>query len=163
MRTFAYECYADEDVFYFLRDGCKLPIERLHGYGQGEVVNELLVRRRANLGMVDEDPLTTHHPLRDRMQVVSTTNDLELRKRDDRHLIIVKPDLENCFLRGARIARLESALPTRPQDLRRVLGIPDHPIHQVFRQELNTLHQESKKRGMQTFVTELESMLRGLL
>lgn len=162
-KTFAYECFSDEDVFYFLRDECKLSIKKLHGYGQGEVVNEVLVRKRANVGMVDEDPLSTHHPLRDHMQVVSTTNDLELRKQDDRHLIVIKPDLENCFLRCVKIIKLESKLPGRPEDLRRALGIPEHPTHQIFRQELKTLYQESKKRRVRTFITEIEGMLRGLL
>ena len=159
---FAFECYADLDIVFFLRDGLGLPIRKRHAFGQGEVVNEILVRHRANVGMVDEDPLSSHHSLRDQMQIVSRTDELELREQNGRYLIIVKPDLEQCFRRCMERLHLESELPRRPEDLRRRLGIEGTRLHEVFRGELNMLYQESRRRRIDTFVTELERILREL-
>jgi len=161
-RTFAFECYADQDVVLFLRDDRGLPIRRFHASGQGGVINALLEKRKADLGMVDEDPLSSHHRLRDQMRVVSTTNDLELREQNGRYLIIVKPDLEECFRRCVARLDLESGLPKRSEELRTLLGIEGTRPHKVFRQELNTLYRESQRQRIQTFVTELEGILRSL-
>lgn len=162
-RIFAYECYADEDVFQFLKDECKLPIRKHHAYGQGEVVNAVLVKRRADIGMVDEDPLSSHHSQRDQAQLISTTDNLVLRGQGDRYLIIVKPELEECFQRSMRIIGLRSSLPSRPEELRATLNISSHSKHKLFREELKTLYRESKARNVQTFVTDLENTLRKLL
>jgi len=159
---FAYECYADQDVFFFLKDECKLPLDRFHGFGQGEVVNEVLVRRRADVGMVDEDPRSSHHGRRDTMDVVSETNDLQLRRSNDRHLIVVKPNLEQCFLRSMKRLDLPSTLGERPQDLRARLNLPKHSAHKGFQRDLSTLYQVSKERKVATFITELEELLRKL-
>jgi hypothetical protein len=101
--VFAFECFADQDVFLFLRDERKLTVSGLHSYGQGAVVTSVLTKRRAVVGMVDEDPRSTHHRLRDQMQVILSTSSLELRMREDRYLIIVKPELEECFLRSMKV------------------------------------------------------------
>jgi hypothetical protein len=162
-RTFAYECYADGDVFFFLRDDRRLPLQKLHSYSQGEVVNDLLVRGRAEIGMVDEDPQASHHKLRDRMRVIVSTNDLELRSEGDRHLIIVKPELEECFRRSMKRAGLPSSLPQQPTELRAMLNVPNHSKHKLFREELESLYRESKARNVQTFITELEGIVQKLL
>jgi hypothetical protein len=159
----AYECYADEDVFYFLRDDCRLPIRHLHGYGQGDVVNAVFVNHTADVGMVDEDPFSSHHSQRDKAQLVSETNDLALCRQGNRHLIIVKPDLEECFLRSMQRVRLDSKLPRRAGELRAILNLPNHAKHKIFREELVALHRESKARNVGTFVTDLEAIIRGLL
>lgn len=159
-RLFAYECFADEDVFRFLRDALHFPIRSLHAFGQGPVVHELLVSQRADIGMVDEDPLSSHHRQRDTTEVVSTSDDIMHRRRGDRHLIILRPALEECFLRSVKRAGLESGLPSRPAELRTLLNIPGHRVHQRFREELRALHRESQARSVRTLVTELEAVLR---
>ncbi len=161
-KTFAFECFADRDVLHFLRDDCRLPLKPFHAYGQGEVVNAVLVKRTAEIGMVDEDPLTSHHSERDRTEIISTTRDLVVRRREDQHLIIVKPELEECFLRSVRVAGLTSKLPVRADELRAILNIPGHSKHGVFREELKALFDESRRRKIQTFVTDLESAVRQL-
>lgn len=160
----AYECFADHDVFLFLRETCGLPIRKRHSESQGEVINDVFKKEKADFGMVDEDPHSSHHRLRDMMQGVSKTIDLELRRMANRHLVLVKPDLEFCFRRCMGRVGLESELPTDPRELHRALGIPNprHPIHIRFRQELGLLHQESRRRPVATFVTELEDIVRNL-
>lgn len=162
-RVFAYECYADDDVFHFLKDECKLSLRSFHGFGQGEVVNAVFVRQTADIGMVDEDPFSSHHSQRDKAQLVSETNDLALCRQGNRHLIIVKPDLEECFLRSMQRVRLDSKLPRRAGELRALLNLPNQAKHKLFLEELVALHRESKTRKIGTFVTELENILRGLL
>ena len=163
MKVFAYECYADHDIFLFLRDERGLALRGFHGFGQGEVVNAVFVKQTADVGMVDEDPFSSHHGERDKAQVVSTTNDLILCRQGSRHLIIVKSDLEDCFLRSMKRINLASNLPQRVSELRAMLNIPTHSKHRAFREELVALYRESKTRKVGTFVTELESVLRGLL
>jgi hypothetical protein len=107
-RVFAYECYADGALFQFLKSVGNVPIRGLHPYGQGEVVNALLIKRTAEIGMVDEDPRSTHHPLRDRMRVVHAIEDFELREQEGRYLGILKPELEECYLRAVNLLRLET-------------------------------------------------------
>ncbi len=65
----------------------------------------------------------------------------------ERHLIVVKPDLERCFRRSVEFLGLESQLPTRPEDLRRVLGVPGRSVHARFQAELRALYQASVRRG----------------
>lgn len=161
--TYAFECYADEDVVLFLRDQRKIALQTRHSFGQGEVVNDLLKKTVADIGMVDEDPGSSHHPLRDQMQIVWATDDLELRERSGRHLIVLKPELEYCFLAGVRRTALVSQLPSKPKELQRVLNIPGHPSHSVFRQELEALYQAARTRRVSTFVTDLEDAMRKIL
>jgi hypothetical protein len=137
-------------------------LQGFHGFGQGEVVNAVLVRRTADLGMVDEDPLQSHHRGRDAPARVQTTTSLELRRRGDRHLVIVKPDLERCFLRSMGLVKLDSELPTRPEELRALLNLPKHPKHQTFTAELAELHAASRAQNISTFITELEAFLEPL-
>lgn len=96
------------------------------------------------------------------MRVVRATNDVEVREQDGRFLLIIKPDLEECFRRCMGRVGLESKLPGRADELRRGLGIPGTRLHQIFRQELDTLSQESRHRRIQTFVTDLEDTVRNL-
>lgn len=161
--TFAYECYADEDVFRFLKDDCNLPLQGFHAYGQGEVVNQVMFKKRAHVGIVDEDRGKSHHRARDQMKVVTETHEVQHLRLGDRHLIVIKPDLEGCFLRSVKRVQLASTLPDEPRELSRRLNLPDHPLHKPFRQELLTLHHESTRRKVETLTTGLESVLRKLI
>ncbi|GEM_PF-4006926 len=160
---FAYECYADEDVVLFLRDHCRLPPRTRHSFGQGEVVNDLLKKDQAAIGMVDEDPGSSHHPLRDQMEVIHRTEDLEIRRKSGRHLIILKPELEDCFLRAAKRIGLVTRLPANPKEMQKVLNLPNHPSHQIFRDELGELHKRATAKKISTFITDLESLVRTLV
>lgn len=161
--VFAYECYADHDVLRFLTQACGLPLRGFHAFGQGEVVNEVLVRRRARLGMVDEDPGRVRHRLRDQMAVVSASTDVEWRRQGDRHLILVRPELEECVLRSFRRVQLASELPAMPAELHRLLNLPNRRKHELFQQELATAHRRAQERGASTFTTELERVVRLIL
>ena len=96
------------------------------------------------------------------MGAVSSTEYLQVRREGDRHLIVIRPDLENCFRRCMERLALPSELPSRPEDLRRVLGIPGRRTHEVFRRELKLLYEESRRRRVETFVTELVSVVRAI-
>ncbi len=159
----AVECFADEDVVAFARDELKLRVKRLHSFSQGEVIKDVFMRNKAGIGIVDEDPGKSHHRLRDEMQIVKSTEDIELRRRDGRHLIIIKPELEECFLRSMRRVGVDSELPSNAGDLQAILNIDSHPKHQVFRQELALLHRAARGKKVGSFVTDLEDVLRGLL
>lgn len=161
--TFAYECYADEDVVLFLRDHRHLPLGKRHSFGQGEVVNDLLKKAHADIGMVDEDPGSSHHPLRDQMEVIHRTDDLEIRRKSGRHLVILKPELEDCFLRSMRRASLKTNLPSNPKELQKLLNLPKHPAHETFREELARLYGVAIARGIKTFITDLEHIIKTLL
>jgi hypothetical protein len=159
----AVECYADEDVIIFARDVLRLPLRRLHSFSQGEVINDLLVRQRAGIGMVDEDPGKSHHQLRDTMSIVYSGTDIELRAHRERHLIVIKPELEECFLRGMRRVGLVTNLGSTAHGLQAILNLPHHPKHKMFQQELASLYRESRGKSVQTFVTEFDDVLRPLL
>lgn len=163
MKTFAFECYADEDIFIFLRDQRRLPLRKFHGFGQGEVVNALLIRETAEIGMVDEDPGRSHHRERDNTVVVETTTELQMRRRGGRHLILLRPTLEECFLRGMRTLQLASRLPTRESDLHAILNVPNRAKHAQFREELEILYEESRGRRLETFITKLEDVVQPLI
>ena len=47
----ACECYADEDVLVVIREVCGLPLRPRHSASQGNVINDLLVRCVAELGI----------------------------------------------------------------------------------------------------------------
>jgi hypothetical protein len=146
------ECYADRDVFVFLKAHCRLRGRRSPGK-----------KEEAEIGMVDEDPLSSHHRERDRMESMRESPSLEVRRRDERHLLIVRPDLERCFLRSMRLANLRSQLGERPADLRTFLNLPMHPKHRVFREELEQLHARSRERRIDTLIPELERAVRDIL
>jgi len=59
--------------------------------------------------------------------------------------------------------KLESSLPRQSRELRRILNIPNHSKHRVFREELTGLYRESKAKNTGTFLTELEAIVRDLL
>ncbi len=164
---FAFECFADQEVFRFLKDDLHLPLSGIHSDTQGEVINDLLLRGLARIGMVDEDPLASHHNERDRMKVGSSHEDLEFRwaKRDGttRHLVIVKPDLEECFLRSLKRLGLESELATDARKLHRLLGKRRTRAHSNFRADLKRLHDEGRKKNTPTFITRIEDHLRQIL
>jgi hypothetical protein len=160
---FAYECYADGDICTFLRAQCNLPLAKQHSFSQGEVVNDVLIRDHADIGMVDEDPMSSHHRRRDTMQIIDSNEDLELRRSARRYLIILKPDLENCFIRSMRRVGLDSELPSESSELRAILNLPRHPKHRLFMEELGLLRERSRERKTPTFITRLEDCLRVIL
>lgn len=160
---FAFECYADGDVLAFLKQTCGLPLASLHAFGQGEVINEVLVRRRARIGMIDEDPGQVPSRALASMQVVERGPDIEWRRQGDRHLIVVKPELEPCLLRTFTRVRLDSALPRRADELHRLLTVPNRRKHDLLRSELATAHERAKARGLATFTAELERVVRAIL
>lgn len=162
MLTVAFECYADEDVVIFLRDHCKLRIKRRHSYGQGEVVNDVLKTKQANVGIVDEDPGSSHHPLRDAMEVLRITEDLEVRQQSGRHLIVLKPELEDCFIRSMRRAAIPLTIAPTAKKLQKLLNVPEHSSHNAFREQLRALHEASTTRHIPTFITDLEHAIRSL-
>jgi hypothetical protein len=158
----AFECYADEDLVTFAHEAFGLRLRKAHEGGQGQVIRRLLERGTADVGLVDEDPGRTHHRQRDRMAVVSSTDFLEHRRAGERHLIVVKPDLERCFRRSVELLGLESQLPTRPEDLRRVLGVPGTNVHARFRAELRALYEASVGRRVGSLVRDLEAVFRAI-
>jgi len=160
--TFAFECYADEDVVIFLREHCKLRLKGRHSYGQGEVVNDLLRRDRANIGMVDEDPGSSHHPLRDAMQIVESTEDVEVRQKSGRHLLILKPELEECFVRSMKRAGVALTVAQSAKELQRLLNVPHPPSHTTFRKQLEDLRKAATAHHIPTFITDLEKAIRGI-
>lgn len=161
--TVAFECYADEDIVVFLRDHCRLPLRKRHSWGQGEVVNDLLRAARADVGMVDEDPFSSHHALRDKMKLDHTSTDVELRSQSGRHLIVLKPELEECFFRSMQRVGLEVSIAPTAKELQRLLNIPNHPSHRDFREQLQALHTAAKDRSVDTFITDLERFVRKLV
>ena len=136
-----------------------MPLEDSHKFGQGAVVNALLVKKKVTVGMVDEDPRRTHHPLRDAMKVVRTIDDFELRESEGRYLAILKPALEGAFLRAVRLLSIQTSLPSDPRTLRRVLAQPESHAHVVFLQTLARLYSTAEARGQSIFLTELVSTL----
>ena len=127
------------------------------------MINDVFVKHRAEFGMVDEDPGKSHHQLRDQMHVVESRRDVELRRREGRHLIVIKPELEECFLRSMKRAGLDTELALNVRDLQAILNLPDHPKHRVFRAELARLYRTSRQKNVATFVTDLADVLRGLV
>lgn len=156
--VFAFECYADRDVFRFLGEAGPRPLKELHAFGQGEVVKALATGKAA-IGMVDEDPRRTHHRLRDAMRVVRTTADFELRESGGRYLGVLRPELEGCFLRAADFLGIRTALPREAPELRRLLGRPNSSAHDAFIRGLRQVYAEAQPRGASNFLTELVAML----
>jgi len=162
-KRIAFECYADGDLVYFLRLHGNMNLRSFHASGQGEVVNSVLVRKDSELGIVDEDPLATHHRDRDRTELVHATPNIELRRRKDRHLVVVKPDLEQCFRRSVQLVGLKSRLPEDVSELHAALNVDRSPKHEIFRRELKDLYDEAKRRKLSTLVTDIVDALRPLV
>ncbi|HXG17017.1 MAG TPA: hypothetical protein VNK50_12275 [Calidithermus sp.] len=57
---------------------------------------------------------------------------------------------------------LESQLPTRPEDLRRVLRVPGTNVHARFRAELRALYEASVGRRVGSLVRDLEAIFRAI-
>lgn len=107
--------------------------------------------------------MSSHHRQLDRTEVVSSTDSLILRRHGDRHVIVVRPRLEDCFLRSMSLVGLSSELASRPMEMHALLGIPGSTKHQAFQEELKRLHEESTKRNVRTLITDLEDTVRGLV
>ncbi len=157
--VFGYECYPDRDVFLFLRRTVGRAMKEFHGYGQGDVVNALLVKKTVAVGMVDEDPRSTHHRLRGAMKVVRTIDDFELRESEGRYLAIVKPELEAAFIRASQILGVDLSLPKDPSSLRRALLRQNSSSHDTFIEALSQLHAAARARRQAIFLTELIAMI----
>lgn len=162
MTHFAFECFADEDVFHVLRTECQLPLVKRHSYNKGEVVKDVLKVDRATLGMVDEDPGSTAPRALGETRRRSISHDLDLRTKGEHHLLVLKPRLEDCFVRGMALVGLQSKLSTRAEDLHRLLTIEHRSRHETFRQELIALLKASRDQGVATFITDLEDTIRQL-
>jgi len=160
--VFAFECFADQDVFFVLKDELKLPVKKEHSGTRGEVVNAVK-KGLAQIGMIDEDPGKSHHRWLDQLQVIKTTQDLVLRGGTNRHLILIKPALEECFLQSAKRVQIRTDLPDRPSDLRDALGPGNQRKHEMFRKALTEMVRESRNHGVPTFITDLHDMVLGLL
>jgi hypothetical protein len=163
MKRIAFECFADEDLFWFLRDHCRQPLDGFHAYSKGNVINAVFVRRSSDIGLVDEDPLSAQHRELLKAELVQRTPSLDLRRHQDGNIIVVKPDLENCFRRSLKLVGMSSKLPSRPADMHAILNIPSAAKHKLFRSELASLHTASMERKTSTLVTELEEMVRKVL
>jgi len=96
------------------------------------------------------------------MAVATTTPILEVRRDGKRHLLIVRPELERCFIHSMRLVQLATELPTDVSRLQTILNLPRHPKHERFRQELIELYEESRRRNVRTLMTELCDALREL-
>jgi hypothetical protein len=160
---FAFECYGDQEVFRFLREQLDLALSPRHSYSQGEVINDLLVRRNASLGMVDEDRSASHHARRDSMKVIRSGVDIEHRCEGDRHLIVIKPDLERCFFNAMNRVGIKPTCAESPGKLHRLLAAPRGRPHHAFAADLRTLLDASRRRSVATFLTEIADALRGIL
>ncbi|MGH7150887.1 MAG: hypothetical protein ACREIU_09320, partial [Planctomycetota bacterium] len=150
----AIECFADEDLIHVLARVCGLPLKGLHRFGQGQVVEAVFERGTAEIGIVDEDPDKPHHRTRDATEVAGQTEHVAWRRRGDRHLFLIRPDLETCFLRSwSRFGGTPKGLPERPADLQRLLNRPPpFAAHEAFRRALAALREESRRRRATSFV-----------
>lgn len=158
----AYECYADEALFRFLRDDFGFPLKPVHSFSQGRVVSALLKAGTAEAGIVDEDPLSSHHSRRDRTVLVHETNDVEWRRASEdaaRILIVVKPDLEKCFFAALKRVGLKSEW-SDASTLHRQLAGPWGTQHAKFQSELSTLHRAATERNTRVFTRDIEDILR---
>lgn len=163
MAVFAFECYADENVYRFLREYCALPLVARHEFGQGPIVTGVFVKRTVDIGLVDEDPGRPHHSERDRAELISRSANVEYRRYGGNHLIIVRPALEECFLRSMRVANLQTELPMKAVELRGLLGQPRGGQHTRFYADLVRLHETSRAEQLTTVVGEIEGLVRTIL
>jgi hypothetical protein len=127
---------------------------------QGEVINDLLNRDRAQIGLVDEDPRSSHHRRRDGMRIVDDGDFVQLRVDKGKHLFLLKPNLEECFLRSMKEANIPSALGESFQEVHRKLGAKRSQAHKLFSEELKKMDAQSRNR---TFLNELEKLLTEVL
>jgi hypothetical protein len=161
----AIECYADEDLVHVLAKACRLPLKGLHRSGQGQVVEAVFQRGTAGIGIVDEDPGKPHHPRRDSTELAEETEFVVWRRHRGRHLFLIRPDLETSFLLSwGRLGEKPGDLPERAPELQRLLNRPHAQAdHERFRRALASLREESGRKHVSTFVTDLERMIRGVV
>ncbi len=158
----AYECNADKDLYSVLSSPPEINTAGLHSFSQGEVINDLMVRNKASIGIVDEDPGKSHHRERDKMNVILDGPEVELRKSGQKHLIIIKPDLESCFLAAMKRVGLTSNIAQDPGTLHRILMTSGSRRHGEFCEELRDLRKASNDKNVKTFITEIDAVLRDL-
>lgn len=159
--VFAFKCYADRDVYAWVRLVLNLNLKSFHGGGQGEVINAL-INDKADVGMVDQDPFGPHHRERDNFQLVRSIVTAEVRRRGSKYLVVIKPELEQCFLHEIERLGLDSQLPNSAAELRTLLNIPEHRKHEALRTELAAVYQRGRERGLATFLSEVEAVIREL-
>jgi hypothetical protein len=109
--------------------------------------------------MVAQDPGRPHQSARDTAPVRKSYDFTEVRVIDDRTLIIVKPELEECFVECMAKVGLPSSLGNDASRLRTILGTEKGEVHKVFRGELKSLFERSRHLGISTFVTEIDDTL----
>ena len=160
----AVECFADHTVLRFLKEDCALSmLQDLHVYSQGEVVRAVLIQGLAEVGMVDEDPNKPHHRKRDETQLIAQGVDVDVRALGGRHLLIVKPDLERCYLKAVKRLKLETGF-GGPSEMHAELSRGwQSRKHRDFAKELADLRAVSREKSIPCFVTELEDALRSLV
>ena len=165
--TFAWECFADTDVARCLLIECGLDFHidpaDSHAHCQGNVVNHLFHEGKASFGMVDEDPKRSHHSTRDILTFVYRGAYLDWGVFEDKYLIVLKPELERCFLESMKTVELCSAMAKDPKTINEALGKRDHPWHKIFSDELALLYRKSQDTKTVTFITELEDAVREIL
>jgi len=158
----AVECYADVTLVEFLRDECDLRgLVPRHVNSQGEVVKAIFQTATAEVGIVDEDPNKPHHRLRDQARLVWSGVDVELRELDRRHLLVVKTDLETCFLRAMNRLNETSWFESRTR-MHRILQPRMSRERDRFKKELARLRDAGKQRGIPELVSEIAEQLRKL-
>lgn len=152
---FAYECYADHDVYSFLVANCIPDLRPVHCFGQGEVVHPVLVRWSVSIGMVDEDPDSSHHRARDRASLLVDGTFVQVRELNGHVLAVVKPWLELSFLNSMRECGLKSDLGEDAKLIRLFLSTERGEKHAVFRRELKQLYEVSLSKGIASLPVEL--------
>lgn len=161
--TFAFECYADQDLYEILRSECALALEKRHSYNKGEVVKDVFKSGRARVGIVDQDPGTTPPRTLGQAALVRRLGDIELRKHQSRHVLVLCPRLEECFFKGMSQAGITPEIARTPDELHRLLATGHRRRHEKFREELKRLVLESRRRNLKTFIIDLETLLKELI
>jgi len=100
--VFAFECFADEDIWHILVNECGLPLRKRHSESKGRVVTDTLRNFRAHLGLVDQDPGAVPPESLQQAKRVQFEGDVELRTLRDHYVLILRPRLEDCFMKGMR-------------------------------------------------------------
>ena len=161
--VFAFECFADEDIWHILVNECGLPLRKRHSESKGRVATDTLRNFRAHLGLVDQDPGAVAPETLQQAKRVQFEGDVELRTLRDHHVLILHPRLEDCFMKGMRGVGLRSQLARTADELHRVLGTPSAYRHNLFREELRTLRTQAKRKRIPVFLIDLEKIVRRLV
>ena len=81
----------------------------------------------------------------------------------DHHVLILHPQLEDCFMKGMRGVGLKSELARTAEELHRVVGTPSAYRHNLSREELRTLRSQAKRKRIPVFLIDLEKIVRRLV